>query len=100
MNIEILRIKKEIISFLAFRCNLPNHHCVHLKSCSYFDELFTKGVDALTVGNELRNLFCGYDGWDILVIYLHFSIKNSQKQNYSARFYRFVAQVPAHRNHK
>lgn len=54
----------------ANNCDLPNHECIHLNSCNYFESLFYDGVSAFVIGSELRKLFCGYDGFDILVLYL------------------------------
>lgn len=60
-------IDKNPISFLAKTCDYHSHQCTRLTSCTYFESLIAKGVDALTIGQELRNLFCGFDGFDILV---------------------------------
>lgn len=35
--------------------------------CTYFEHLHQTGTDALVVANELQKLFCGYDGYDIMV---------------------------------
>ncbi|XP_031626161.1 serine protease filzig-like [Contarinia nasturtii] len=48
-------------------CDFHSHQCTRLTSCTYFESLIEKGIDALTVGQELRKLFCGYDGFDILI---------------------------------
>lgn len=53
--------------FLANDCELHDHQCTRLTSCTYFENLITKGTDAITFGHDLRRLFCGFDGYDILV---------------------------------
>ncbi|XP_055303511.1 proclotting enzyme isoform X2 [Sitodiplosis mosellana] len=52
---------------LTYNCDFHDHQCTRLTSCTYFENLIQKGVDALTVGQELRRLFCGFDGFDILI---------------------------------
>lgn len=37
---------------------------MHLKRCPYFEHLYQ---DAATVGNELQKLFCGFDGYEVMV---------------------------------
>lgn len=46
-----------------------HHQCTRLTGCTYFESLIQKGTDALTIGSELRKLFCGFDGFDIMVIH-------------------------------
>lgn len=51
-------------------CEMVEHHqCTRLTGCTYFESLIQKGTDALTIGSELRKLFCGFDGFDIMVIH-------------------------------
>lgn len=51
-----------------------HHQCTRLTGCTYFESLIQKGTDALTIGSELRKLFCGFDGFDIMVIHSYLFI--------------------------
>lgn len=60
--------KRQSISFfLASNCEFSSHHCTHLTRCTYFEHLYQLGADSVTVDNEVRKLFCGYDGYEIMV---------------------------------
>lgn len=63
----MLYSKQSKYSVLANNCENPYDQCTSLTSCTYFENLIKKGTDALTVGNELRKLFCGFDGYELLV---------------------------------
>lgn len=53
--------------FLVNNCEFSSHHCINLKRCTYFEDFYQTDVDALTVSNVLQKLFCGFDGYDIMV---------------------------------
>lgn len=74
---------KLILFILVNNCEFSSQQCIHLKRCTYFESSYQGGIDPVSLGNELQRLFCGFDGYEVMVYTINDALKfcNAKETN-------------------